>query len=214
VGAECSSLEAEVRQALRDEGVASVPPDEADALASAAVVLLGVMLNQQGDDGEPQLSPLDVVRGLLRWTRLCGVLPRDAARMALGAPELLSAPAERIVRTMLLLRRLFPGADLSRVVEHVPMHILVTSDDADALEHCAVGVLSELRLTLPEPIVQLLAQEEPSLFFGGASVLRFEELRDAYDASGMQGMSDEELRKDMANERWIQYFRNRFISNY
>jgi hypothetical protein len=208
-----SSLEAEVRQALGDEdGTSSLPPAEADALVSASLILLGISM-EQGDDGEPQLSPPAVVRGLLRWTRLCGVLPRDAARMALGAPELLDAPAERIVRTMLLLRRLFPAADLSRVVEHIPMHTLVSSD-ADALELCALGVMAELRNIFPEIIVQLLAQEEPLLFFGGASVLRFEELREAYDASGMQHMSEDELRADMANERWVQFFRNRFISNY
>ena len=195
-------------EALSCERLGSFENDNADALVDAAAVLLGASRYNESD--APPLSPQAVVRGLLRLTQLCGLQPRDAAGLALAVPELLATPAERLVRTMLLLRRLFPHANLARVVEQLPQHVLL-SDDAAALEIGAHGVLCELRLLLPEPLVHLLAQEEPTVLFGGFNLVRREELVDAYEASGLRDLTEAQLADGMRNTRFVQYFVNRFV---
>ncbi len=194
----------------RDCG-ALTEPERAD-LVLASCVLLGALQHGHGadDDGDSAaLLASDVVRGLLRWQSLCGLLPRDAARLALNAPDMLTVPPSRIVAMVLLFRRLFPDADLRRIFETLPAHVLLS--DIDALEHCALGALCELRMLMPEVVVQLLAQEEPALFFGGLSLERVDALRDAWAESGLEQLSEEQLARDMRNERWTQYFRNRFV---
>ena len=188
----------------------SLAAGQAEELVSACMVVLGVVRAQSQDS---RFSVLDVTRGVQLLMQICGVSPRDAARLALASPDVLRVPADRLVRLMLLLRRLFPAAELSRVVEGLPAGALVDAD-LDALEHCALGVLAELRASLPEPLAQLLAQEEPQLFFGACSLLRLEELREAYDASGLAGLTDAQLRAEMATPRWPQWFQNVFVSSY
>jgi hypothetical protein len=172
------------------------PADEAEQLVYAACVLLGVA----DQDSQAALSAADVVRGLLRWQQMAGLAPRDAARLAIRAPELMHAPHEHIMRTMMLLRTLFPSADLSRIVENLPMHALLA--DEQTLAAHAGGVLTELRLLFPEPIIQLLASEEPAIFFGALSLSR------------LAGVPEATLLKDMRGERWIQWFRNVFVQHY
>jgi hypothetical protein len=212
--AEPEGLEAQVLSALSEErDCGALTELERADLVLASCVLLGALQHGHGadDDGDSaQLLASDVVRGLLRWQSLCGLLPRDAARLALNAPDMLTVPPSRIVAMVLLFRRLFPDADLRRIFETLPAHVLLS--DIDALEHCALGALCELRMMLlPEVVVQLLAQEEPALFFGGLSLERVDALRDAWAESGLEQLSEEQLARDMRNERWTQYFRNRFI---
>ena len=198
-------MEDAIRLAVRAQRVAD--PAAEEQFVRSACVLLGALMQAGPAEAAPDAA--EVVRGLARLTALLGVQPTDAARLALASPELLSAPPQRLVETMMMLRRVFPDADLSRVADQMPAVLLC---DTFALEMSARGALQELQLLgLPPPIVTLLAQEEPSLFFGALDVVRLEQLGEAWHDSGMAALSAEELARDMRNDRWLQYFRNRFV---
>ena len=162
-------------------------------------------------------SPDDVVRGLLRWQTLTGLEPAVVADHALdGQPDFLATPAETIVRFVFLLRQLLPNADLTRVLSALPLGALLSAEAGEqgsdarvtSLSYCATGALSELRQIMPEPIVQLLAEQSPMLLFGELGIADLMRLRDAWQASGSAQLNDAELAAAMRDERFVRYFVN------
>ena len=164
---------------------------------------------------DPPVRPEDVVRGLVRWHSLTGLPPDALAHYATHAPAFLVTPAETIVGFVFLLRELLPNADLTRVFAALPMGALLRDDEGGeegvrltSLRYCAQDALAELRQFMPEAIVQLLAEEAPTLLFGELSIANSAQLRDAWQASGSALLSADELATAMRDKRFIRYFVN------
>ena len=121
------------------------------------------------------------------------------------------------------LRSALPHADIARVVTGCPS---VLVDD----EYAVLGALSELRNFMPDPLVQYLVQEEPSLVAGGLSLARLGELHNSWREHGAPALGefgDDELRGLLlgpradgpdgwaadGSRRW-QHYVNNFIVGY
>jgi len=152
-----------------------------------------------------ELSPKDVVKGILRWTRLGSLSPRAAASLAMGEPALLRCPSSAVVQALLALRQLLPpGSDVGAVLAGMPPASVLelTRRDADSVLLPARGVLAELRaIGLRDAVLRPLLVEEPSLLFGGGLGLqRIAQLRDAWAASGLDALSEAELEREAATQ--------------
>lgn len=152
-----------------------------------------------------ELTPKDVVRGILRWTRLGSLSPRAAAALAMGEPALLRCPASAVVQALLALQQLLPaGTDVGAILAGVPPTavLALTRFDADTVLLPARGALAELRaLGLRDAVLRHLLVEEPALLFGGALGLqRITQLRDAWAASGLDALSEAELEREAASQ--------------
>ena len=208
-------LRAALCNALRAQS--RLPRDEEQLFLDAA---FDVCCNDAGEercDCAAFPSPDDVVRGLLRWQTLTGLEAAVIKDHALEAqPDFLATPAETIVRFVFLLRELLPNADLTRVLAALPLGALLRGEEGEqgsdarvtSLSYCARGALSELRQIMPEPIVQLLAEQSPMLLFGELGIADVMRLRDAWLASGSAQLSAAELAKAMRDERFVRYFVN------
>jgi hypothetical protein len=197
-------LRASLRTALRAQS--TLPLDTQSLLVDCAVQVAC-------DAWEEPVRPEDVVRGLLRWHSLTGLPPDVLAHYA--TPAFLSTPAETIVSFVFLLRELLPNADLTRVFAALPMGALLRDEGVGeegvrltSLRYCAQDALAELRQFMPEAIVQLLAEEAPTLLFGELSIANSAQLRDAWLASGSALLSEAELATAMRDKRFIRYFVN------
>lgn len=198
-------LRASLRTALRAQ--CTLPLDTQSLLVDCAVQVAC-------DAWEEPVRPEDVVRGLVRWHSLTGLPPDVLAHYA--TPAFLSTPAETIVRFVFLLRELLPNADLTRVFAALPMGGLLRDEGVQgeegvrltSLRYCAQDALAELRQFMPEAIVQLLAEEAPTLLFGELSIANSAQLRDAWLASGSALLSEAELATAMRDKRFIRYFDN------
>ncbi len=201
-------LRASLRTALRAQ--CTLPLDTQSLLVDCAVQVAC-------DAWEEPVRPEDVVRGLVRWHSLTGLPPDVLAHYATThAPVFLSTPAETIVRFVFLLRELLPNADLTRVFAALPMGALLCDEGVQgeegvrltSLRYCAQDALAELRQFMPEAIVQLLAEEAPTLLFGELSIANSAQLCDAWLASGSALLSEAELATAMRDKRFIRYFVN------
>ena len=202
-------LRALLSTALRSQ--CSLPRDAEQLLLSAALDVCNSLGEQRG----VLSSPDDVIRGLLRWQTLTGLAPDVLAEHAVEHEEFLALPTETIVSFVFLLRELMPNADLTRVLSALPLGALLRGEAGEhdaqqvtSLRYCAGGALAELRQIMPEPIVQLLAEQSPMLLFGDLGIADLLRLRDAWQASGSAQLSGGELATAMRDPRFVRYFVN------
>ena len=213
--AAAEELRASLCTALRAQS--RLPHDAEQLFIDAAYDVCCNVVDEERGDCAALPRPDDVVRCILRWQTLTGLEAAVVKDHALeGQPDFLATPAATIVRFVFLLRELLPNADLTRVLAALPLGALLRGEageqDSDtrvtSLSYCARGALSELRQIMPEPIVQLLAEQSPMLLFGELGIADVIRLRDAWLASGSAQLSDAELATAMRDERFVRYFVN------